>query len=197
MPLTLPLLFFFFQSPGEWQRRGEDAFRAGKYKESVEAFDKVLAAMPQEAPHHWQRGISLYYAGRFVECRDQFALHRSVNPEDFENAAFHMLCSARVDGFAKAQKELIPIKADSRQGMHEQYLLWKGQGSANEVLRAAGSNRTAQFYANLYLALFEETRGKRNDSKKYAKLANDLAGPDDMGDVARAHWRELSAGKLP
>jgi lipoprotein NlpI len=193
---TLILLYLFFQSPGEWQRMGENDFRAGKYDASVAAFDKVIAAAPNEAPHHWQRGISLYYAGRFADCRAQFESHRTVNPEDFENAAWHMLCAARLDGFAKAQAALIPIRQDTRVPMRELHVLWKGGGSKEEVLRAAGNGRSGQFYAHLYLALFEETRGKRNDSKAHAKKAFELAGPDYMGDVARAHWRELSAGKL-
>ncbi|MBM3787169.1 MAG: hypothetical protein FJW30_22660 [Acidobacteria bacterium] len=194
--MNLWIVLLFLQSAGDWQRQGESAFRSGNYAQSVEAFDRVLQAMPAERPHHWQRGISLYYAGRFADCRAQFELHRTVNPEDFENAAWHMLCAARLDGFEKARGKLIPIRADSRAPMHELFLLWKGEGTVDGVLKAMQSGRSAEFYGNLYLALFEETRGKRSDSVKYAKRAAELAGPDYMGDVARAHWRELSAGKL-
>lgn len=190
------IALLWMQSPGDWQRQGENAFREGRYSDSVAAFDRVLAALPAEKPHHWQRGISLYYAGRFADCRAQFELHRTVNPEDFENAAWHMLCAARLDGFEKARKSLIPIRADSRAPMHELFRLWKGEGTAGEVSKAMESGRSAAFYGNLYLALFEETRGRREDSKKYAQRAAELAGPDYMGDVARAHWRELSGGRL-
>ena len=184
------------QAPADWQRVGEEAFRKGQFAESVAAFDKVIAALPGQAPHHWQRGISLYYAGRFADCRAQFELHRTVNPEDFENAAWHMLCAARLEGFGAAQGKLIPIREDGRVPMRELHALWKGEGKAEQVL-AAASGRSGQFYAHLYLALFEETRGKREASRTYARKAAELAPQDYMGDVARIHWQMLSSKKLP
>jgi len=197
MFFTLPLLFLFAQSPQDFQRQGEEAFRASRFAESVAAFDKVLAILPEQSAHHWQRGISLYYAGRFADCKAQFESHRTVNPEDFENAAWHMLCAARVDGFPSAQKKLIPIREDSRVPMKEMHALWKGEGTVEQVLAAAGRSRSGQFYGYLYLALFEETRGKREASKAYAKKAAELAPQDYMGDVARVHWQALSTKKLP
>jgi len=180
-------MFLFAQAPVDYQRQGEDAFRQGKFAESVAAFDKVIAALPDQAPHHWQRGISLYYAGRFADCQAQFELHRTVNPEDFENAAFHMLCAARIEGFKEAQKKLIPIREDTRTPMRQLHALWKGDGSVESVLNAAGNSRGGNFYAYLYLALFEETRGKKDAAKTYARRAAELAPQDYMGDVARIH----------
>mgnify|MGYP000446850332 CR=1 FL=1 len=40
------------------------------------------------------------------EGRKLFELHRSVNPQDVENAAWHFLCAARVDGLEKARAQL-------------------------------------------------------------------------------------------
>ena len=194
---TIMTLFLFAQSPGEFQRQGEAAFRESRFGESVAAFDRVIGMLPDQAPHHWQRGISLYYAGRFADCKAQFELHRTVNPEDFENAAWHMLCAARIEGFAAAQKNLIPIRQDGRVPMAELHALWKGSGSVERVLAAAGGSVSGRFYANLYLALYEETRGRREASRAYAKTANELAPADYMGDVARVHWRALSGKKLP
>lgn len=180
-------LFLFAQAPADYQRQGEEAFRQGKFAESVAAFDKVIAALPNQAPQHWQRGISLYYAGRFADCKAQFELHRTVNPEDFENAAWHMLCAARLQGFEEARKNLIPIREDTRVPMRELHALWKGEGSVERVLAAAGTSRGGKFYANLYLALFEETRGNAEAAKTYARRAAELAPEDYMGDVARIH----------
>ncbi len=184
---SLLVLFLFAQAPADYQREGEEAFRQGKFAESVAAFDKVIAALPDQAPHHWQRGISLYYAGRFADCKAQFELHRAVNPEDFENAAFHMLCAARVEGFKEAQKKLIPIRGDTRVPMSQLHALWKGEGSVDNVLNAAAGSRGGTFYAYLYLALFEETRGNPDKAKTYARRAAELAPQDYMGDVARIH----------
>lgn len=186
------------QSPDAWQKKGEEAFRAGKFVESVEAFDQVLKQVPTYSAQHWQRGISLYYAGRFADCRKQFELHRTVNPEDVENAVFHMLCAARIDGFAAARQKLIPIKADNRPGMLEVHALFAGKGSTTQVMNAARSGgTTGMFYAFLYLGYYEETAGRRDASKQYFREANRLAGDDYMGDTARVHWKALQEGKLP
>lgn len=193
---SLVTILLFAQAPMDFQRHGEAAFRAGRFAESVAAFDKVIALVPDQAPQHWQRGISLYYAGRFADCKAQFELHRTVNPEDFENAAWHMLCAARVEGFSAARKKLIPIREDSRVPMSELHALWKGEGSVDQVLRAAGSSRAGMFYANLYLALYEEARGDRGASRIYAQKAAESAPQDYMGDVARIHWQQLRDNRL-
>lgn len=186
------------QTAGEWQKRGEDAFRAGKFAESVAAFDKVLALSPGYAPQHWQRGISLYYAGHFQDCKDQFALHRTVNPEDVENAVFHMLCAARVDGFEKARKNLIPISDDSRPAMMLVHAMFAGKSTPEEVLTAGRkSGPTALFYASLYVGYYLETAGKRAQSKTHFEEAVRLAGADYMGDTARVHLTAMRSGKLP
>ncbi len=195
MTPTWMLFLLFAQAPVDFQRQGEQAFRESRFAESVAAFDKVIAALPDQAPQHWQRGISLYYAGRYADCKAQFELHRTVNPEDFENAAWHMLCAARVEGFKIAQGKLIPIKDDTRVPMRELHALWKGEGSVERVLNAAGNSRGGNFYANLYLALFEETRGNREASKTYARRAAELAPQDYMGDVARVHWEFIRKNK--
>ncbi|HEU0122107.1 MAG TPA: hypothetical protein VFQ91_16375 [Bryobacteraceae bacterium] len=196
MPPSLLLLFLFAQSPADFQRQGENAFREARFADSVAAFDKVIAVIPEQAPHHWQRGISLYYAGRFADCKSQFELHRTVNPEDFENAAWHLLCAARTETFPVARQKFIPIRQDSRIPMRELHLLWKGEGTTEAVLRAAASSRSGTFYANLYLALFEEARGQREASKPYSRRAAEMAPDDYMGDVARIHWKMLQERKL-
>ena len=61
-------------------------FRAGRIEQSLEGFDRVAKISPADAPYLWQRGIAQYYAGKFRECRDMFASHRTVNPDDVENA---------------------------------------------------------------------------------------------------------------
>src|SRR5215213_6292266 len=97
-----------------YQRRGEDHFRLGHFKESVADFDKVIELEPDREPYHWQRGISLYYAGEFERGARQFEKHKTVNPHDVENAAWHYLCVSRTEGVEKARRALIPVRGDER-----------------------------------------------------------------------------------
>ena len=86
----------------------------GRVKESVADFDKFLEARPDQRPQHWQRGIALYYAGQFEDGAKQFEIHKTVNANDVENAAWHFLCVARWKGVEAARAGLIPIEGDGR-----------------------------------------------------------------------------------
>ena len=45
---SLLVLFLFAQAPADYQRQGEEAFRQGKFAASIAAFDKVIAALPDQ-----------------------------------------------------------------------------------------------------------------------------------------------------
>src|SRR3954471_8594126 len=60
------------------QRRAEALCLLGRVAESVRDFDRVNALDKDAAPHNWQRGIALYYAGRFADGAAQFEEHRKV-----------------------------------------------------------------------------------------------------------------------
>ena len=64
------------QSPQAILNRAVAEFENGRFAESAAAFDSLAKAVPDQAPHLWQRGIALYYAGRYDDCRRQFESHR-------------------------------------------------------------------------------------------------------------------------
>ena len=178
-------------------RRGEANFRLGRFKESVADFDKEVSLDPSREPHHWQRGLSLYYAGEYARGAKQFELHRTVNPDDVENAAWHYLCVAREKGVVEARRGLIPIEggADARVPMKEIHSLYAGKATADDVLAAtrAGDPPAAELkrrlmYAHLYVGLHHEAAGAAGKAKEHITLAaREYAGDDYMSDVARVH----------
>jgi lipoprotein NlpI len=192
-------------SAATYQRRGEDQFRLGHFKESVADFDKVIALDPRRGPYHWQRGISLYYAGEFEKGAKQFESHKTVNPNDVENAVWHFLCVARLSGVEKARSALIPIAGDGRVPMMQVYALFAGKGTADDVMNAvkAGEPKGEElsdrmFYAHLYLGLYDEACGRAESEKEHLKLAAEkYAGDDYMGDVARVHVARMKAATQP
>src|SRR5215471_6708777 len=48
-----------------YNRRGAEHFKMTHIRQSIEDFDRAIALDPSQAPYNWQRGISLYYAGRY------------------------------------------------------------------------------------------------------------------------------------
>ncbi len=78
--------------------RGTAYFKIGEIKKSLEDFDRFIALKPQAAAAHWRRGLTLYYADEFAKGVAQFTTSDKEEPNDVENAIWHFLCNARVQG---------------------------------------------------------------------------------------------------
>jgi lipoprotein NlpI len=182
------------QSPQALFNRAVSEFEAGRAVDSARAFDEVARLAPDSAPQLWQRGIALYYAGRFDDCRRQFELHRTVNPDDVENSAWHFLCVARLEGADKAKAALLPVGPDARVPMQEIYQMFSGALTPARVLEAAGSQPAALFYAHLYIGLYSEALGRDAMALTHIKeaAAGRYAGAGGyMHVVARVHLQSL------
>jgi lipoprotein NlpI len=182
------------QGPQAIMNRAVAAFENGRFAESATAFDELAKAVPDQAPHLWQRGIALYYAGRYDDCRRQFESHRTVNPDDVENAVWHFLCVARAESFAKARAALLPVGRDARVPMREVYQMYRGGLTPEEVLSAAGSQPAALFYGHLYVGLYLEAQGMTARALEHIRIAAADRFEREGGYmhmVARVHLRAL------
>lgn len=178
------------------QLLGEAHFRNVNMEASINSFDEFIRLRPSREPHHWQRGISHYYAGQYANGRKQFTLHQTVNGSDVENAVFHFICTARAIDLKTAQKELIPISGDSRIPMAQIHKLFAGKMSVKEVMAAATGGESmspaartrAAFYANYYIGLYYESHGEPGKAKNHILKAAKSADQNGyMGDCARVH----------
>ncbi len=180
-------------SPNALFQQGVDLFFSAKPKESVAAFDQLIALVPESKPQLWQRGLSLYYAGDYKGGREQFEVHQTVNGNDVENAAWHFLCIAKGEGVEAARKVFIPIEGDSRIPMKQVHELFAGKGSEEAVLKAAEEGEGEQLrnhrcYAHLYLGLYFEATGDDVKAKAHMlKAAKDYSMDHYMGRVAQVH----------
>jgi len=175
-------------------------FEAGRVVESAAGFDTLARLVPSQAPQLWQRGIALYYAGRYQDCRAQFESHRTVNPNDVENAAWHFLCVARAESADRAKAAILPVGPDARVPMRQVYEMFRGVMSPEMVLKAAGARDSAQFYAQLYVGLyFEALRDSRRALEHITAAAADryAAAGGYMHTVARVHLGILRNGATP
>ena len=179
------------------QARGVERFFDGDVKGSVADFDGFLEKYPQRAPYHWQRGLSLYYTGEFQKGREQFEIHQDVNSHDVENAAWHFVCVARIEGVDKAREHFIPIKGDTRVPMAEVHQLFAGKTEPEAVLKAAEDTPASEVgkrnhlcYAHLYLGLYFEALGEKEKSLSHMKKAAvDYKMDHYMGKTAQVHWK--------
>lgn len=174
------------------QARGEQRFRQAQIAEAIADFDRLIQLQPDLEASHWQRGICYYYAGEYGKGARQFELHRTVNPQDVENAAWHFLCVVRAPrgSVEVARRRLIPVTRDSRIPMKQIQEMFAGTMTPEEVLRAGQkAGGTAKFYTDLYAGLYFEALDRTEESLRLIAqaAANPATRNDYMGNVARVH----------
>ncbi len=135
---------------------------------------------------HFDRGVAAFNARRFAEGKQQFELHRTVNPRDVENAVWHFACVARSEGLEAAQKQWIEVSGDGRIPMAEIHDLFSGKGDVDDVLEAVREatgddreKRSAEFYGQLYLGLYYDLHGKTDAALTALRKAVAVAPPGD------------------
>jgi lipoprotein NlpI len=168
----------------------------GRTGPAASGFDRVVRLAPDLAPELWQRGIALYYEGRYADCRKQFELHRTVNPNDVENAAWHFLCVAKGEGIDKARRDVLPVGADVRRPMLEIYDMLLGRLDPGAVMAATGAGDGAQFYAHFYIGVYFDAVGRPQEALTHVLAATDeryARAGGFMHDIAKIHLRALRA----
>jgi lipoprotein NlpI len=144
--------------------RGGVHFKLAKVNESLADFDQQIKLQPRDTAAHWRRGLTLYYADKFPEGVAQFITSDQAEPQDVENAVWHLLCNAKVKGLEAARKEMLKVQGDSRVPMMEVYALFAGKSTIEKVLALAESSKAMdenerqgyRFYAHLYCGLYYE-----------------------------------------
>lgn len=177
--------------------RGGVHFKLGMIRESLADFDQQIKLNSGEAAAHWRRGLALYYAGRYSDGVAQFVTSDRAEPQDVENAVWHLLCNAKVKNVEAARKEFLKVNADSRVPMMEVYALFAGRSSVEKVLAATeagkitdADRKNQRFYAHLYCGLFEEMMGRGPKSLEYInKAVKEYPIEHYMMDVARVHLK--------
>lgn len=187
----------FPQSPAAMLTAADTLLRCGKPAESLVHFDEYLKAEPNALPYLWQRGIAQYFAGRYQEGVKQFEVHRSVNPNDVENAAWHFLCLARADSFEKASSLVLPAPNDPRIPMEEVLKMLKSGDTSlvknriSAVPESSGERARAEFYGFFYLGLFADAKGNQPEALQWLRKSAKDAPHHYMGDVARVYVQYL------
>ncbi len=194
MSLLILALAAVFQNPQAVMDRALVDFAAGRFEAAAAGFDEVVRLVPDVEARLWQRGIALYYAGRYQDCREQFELHRTVNPNDVENAVWHFMCVARLESPERAREAMLPVGPDPRRPMPEVYEMFAGDRTPEEVMeivRGAPASSSPRFYAALYAGLYHHVHGNDTEALPYLREAagEGPIGPGgmDMNLVARVH----------
>ncbi|KAI8472040.1 MAG: hypothetical protein J3K34DRAFT_415513 [Monoraphidium minutum] len=175
-------------------------FRDNDIEGSIRDFDEALAADARLKPYLWQRGLSLYYAGRHEEGATQFRDDVAVNPNDTEESIWAFMCEAVLEGPDAARAKMLVVGRDSRPYMRAAYEAFRDGSGASAIAAAAGPDPDAgpSFYAWLYVALYNEAHGDAGAAReamlravgtRYAQGSGDY-----MADLAKVHCKQRGWG---
>ena len=183
-------------------RQGMTAFEKGEVEESIKLFDAAEEADPRYATRLWQRGLSYYYADRFKDARKQFLMDVAENPNDTEEAVWHLLAMARTEGLAKARPQMIKMGRDPRRVMRTvEEAFRNGDAESIGALEAIATDGGAgdRFYASLYRGLLAEAAGQPKVSADWISRAVDnreyAASGDYMYALAKVHQSRRNSKK--
>ena len=139
----------------------------------------------------WQRGLSLYYVGRYADGAQQFRDDVAVNPNDTEESIWALLCEARLVGFDAARRDMLRVGRDGRPVMRAAYELFRGEGSMEALQAAAEAGPHDLFYSSLYQGLYWEATGDEAQARECVLAATRSeygAGSGDyMAALAKVH----------
>ena len=175
-------------------RNGMAAFEKGEVEQSIALFDAAEEADPRYAARLWQRGLSFYYADRFADARKQFLMDVAENPNDTEEAVWHLLAMARSESLAAARPKMIKVGRDPRRVMRTvEEAFRNGNAESVAALEAIANDGSAgdRFYASLYRGLLAEAAGQPRVSADWIAKAVDNREYAQSGDymyaLARVH----------
>jgi lipoprotein NlpI len=181
------------QSPQTIAERAERAFAEGRVAESVTEFDRLVALVPSVGPTLWQRGIALYYLGRFDACAAQFRSFFETDPGDLENATWHVLCVARAESPDRARAAALEAGPDPRILRGQIYEMVRGRRSPESLVALAETSvPLVRFYAHLYVGLYADATGDAASAREHLTAA---AGDDyrDLGGFMNVVARVFAA----
>lgn len=179
--------------PAAWRSAGDIYLRAGEAKRSLPLFRRYIERYPDREPDLWQYGIALAFAGEYEAGRKLFELHRTVNPNDVENALWHFYCVAKASSPEAASRLILPAPGDRRVPMDLLLKMYRGEADEAAVRKEvdalpAGSGREmANFYAELYLAMYHDAMGARTEALKHAAKAATAKEVNYMTDIGRIY----------
>jgi len=184
--------------PSAWRLAGDFYLRAGDYKKAIVQFKRYIERHPEHEADLWQHGIALAFDGQYDEGRKLFELHRSVNPNDVENALWHFYCVAKSSSFEKARLGLLPAPGDRRAPMEELLKLYRGEveeavvrEAINQWPKETRNYESAAFYGELYLAMYADSLGDRKRAIELAEKASAAKEVTYMTDVGRIYYFAL------
>jgi lipoprotein NlpI len=191
-----------------YSRRGDAHLFLGHFAQAVADFEKMIALDPSQDAPHWRLGIAYYFNGDFAKAMKQFEKYHAHDGRDRENGIWKFMAQAKSEGIEKARAGMLPYSKFDREPFPILYEMFAGRKTDDDLASAMTRNevrddRTAQFFANYYLGVYEhllgeDVRAREHIGKALALFsdANKKSGPGYMWQIARLEYDRLLNAEL-
>ena len=168
--------------------RGMTYFKLARLTSSLQDFNQAEKLNPQLTPYLWQRGLTYYYLGKYLQGARQFDLDLSVQSQDLEETLWYYLCIAQLENPSEARECLLPVKHDTRLIMRHVYQFFAGECSLERLLKEGKKEGLrGLFYSNLYAGLYYEAQKNQERSQFHINQAVKYQIPDYLWYLACVH----------
>ncbi|MFK7817235.1 MAG: tetratricopeptide repeat protein [Planctomycetaceae bacterium] len=175
--------------------RADAFFFAGRFKEALRDYDRLVELEPSLDRSHWRRGIAYFYASDFKKAAAQFERYHSFDNVDRENGIWRYLSQYKAHGQKLARQGLLKYRKDDREPFPDVYKLFAGKMEPKEILSRIGSASISEmerekrmFYAELYIGLNELVEGRRESARKHLTKSVATKWPRTAGFGPRYMW---------
>ncbi len=174
--------------PKGYVQRGMIHFKLANIEQSITDFDCAETLDSSLTPYLWQRGLSYFYAQRYLEGAKQFEIDLTVNSQDVEETVWRYLCLSQCQNYTINNNKLLVVKNDSKKLLNKIYQLFANTCQVNEVLNVGKKEGVkGNFYAHLYVGLYYESQGNIEDAKIYLIKSLEYQLDDYMWYLAHVH----------
>jgi lipoprotein NlpI len=179
---------------GLYSRRGDLFLFAGKSREAVADYEKMVALDPSQDAPHWRLGIAYNLAGEYVKAARQFEKYHAYDRRDRENGVWHFLSNAKATSVEQARKEMLNYERFDREPFPALYEMFAGRQTAADVVkrvreRGAEASSLEAFFAYYYGGLNELLLGKREVGIEFLRLAVGNSAAEHAGGGPAYMWR--------
>ena len=130
------------KAPGEdiYRHRSAEWLRLGYLDKALADLDTMANRWPTQAFQLWERGVVCYELGDYEKGARQLVKYGEAYEHDVENSVWILMCQAKVENLKRARQGMLPAAGDQRVPMSQIYAMFKGTGTAQQVLDAAANS---------------------------------------------------------
>lgn len=144
--------------------RGAAYFAKGDYDHAIQDYNEAIRLNPKIQRALLNRGMANIYAGHFSEAQQDLGQYLQLDPKDPYRAMWLYLARAKAGTDGKAELKTNTAALDLSKWPGPVIQLYLGQGTPEDVSRAAGSDNDQKCEYSFYVGEYRVLRGERPEA---------------------------------